>query len=464
MPGVSTTILDQCQLGQRSSDGQPLKKPTRWMSNSEDILEHLDRRCAGKGKLCSATGTQHATCSGKTAKEAAIYPFQLCETFLRGFRQHLDKCKRLRSSINAVLLEGADDESLVQESAVIPALLNCNPACIYESTTGQLLKNELVAAARREEMQYFEAKKVWEKCPTAEAFQKTGKPPVSVKWVDTNKGDDIETNYRSRLVAREVRRKAEDSIFAPTLPLESLRTILSLVATEEYWPEAWWTASPTSDERLQVSLVDIPRAYFNARTRNDDPVYVALPPEDPHHGKGLCGRLLVHMYGTRRAADGWHTESSEALEELGFVRGQSSACVFWHPERHVISSVHGDDFVTAGTKAALDWFKMELTKKYEFKEAARLGPGPQDDKQGRILNRVVTWIENGLTYGADPRQAQKLIQELGLETEKGTTPVRSVTTPCPEAHAAANRHWPAAALEEGEPLQGIGCAGKRPGL
>ena len=56
---------------------------------------------------------------------------------------------------------------------------------------------------------------------------------------------------------------------------------------------------------------------------------------------------VVHTYGTRRAADGWHSEYSEALEEMGFIRGQSSACVFWHPERQLITSVHGDDFSTA---------------------------------------------------------------------------------------------------------------------
>ena len=81
-------------------------------------------------------------------------------------------------------------------------------------------------------------------------------------------------NYRSRLVAREIRRKGENPIFAPTPPLESLRTILSLTATKDYWPEEIWFAEDTSDERVQISLVDISRAYFNARTKDEDPVYV----------------------------------------------------------------------------------------------------------------------------------------------------------------------------------------------
>ena len=43
--------------------------------------------------------------------------------------------------------------------------------------------------------------------------------------------DDAEPNYRSRLVAKDIRRKGEDAIFAPSQPLESPRSVLSLVAT-----------------------------------------------------------------------------------------------------------------------------------------------------------------------------------------------------------------------------------------
>ena len=68
--------------------------------------------------------------------------------------------------------------------------------------------------------------------PRALAKETTGKAPITVKWIDVNKGDDTSPSYRSRLVAREVRQSWEASIFAPTPPLESLRSILSLAATD----------------------------------------------------------------------------------------------------------------------------------------------------------------------------------------------------------------------------------------
>ena len=71
-----------------------------------------------------------------------------------------------------------------------------------DAITGQPLETALVRAARREELEYFAAESVWRKVPRAEAMQKQGKPPISVKWVDVNKGDDESPNYRSRLVAR----------------------------------------------------------------------------------------------------------------------------------------------------------------------------------------------------------------------------------------------------------------------
>ena len=39
--GVGTTVTDQCQFGQRSREGEPIRKPTRWMSNTVTIFEEL---------------------------------------------------------------------------------------------------------------------------------------------------------------------------------------------------------------------------------------------------------------------------------------------------------------------------------------------------------------------------------------------------------------------------------------
>ena len=87
-----------------------------------------------------------------------------------------------------------------------------------DDLTGQPLPPELVRIARKQELEYFNSKLVWEKRPIAEARRVTGKPPITVRWVDVNKGDNTCPNVRSRLVARQIRQAGEDAIFAPTPP------------------------------------------------------------------------------------------------------------------------------------------------------------------------------------------------------------------------------------------------------
>ena len=59
-----------------------------------------------------------------------------------------------------------------------------------------------------------------------------------------------------------------------------------------------------------------------------------------------------------------------------------------------------------------------MQKYYEFDEGARLGPGPKDTKEARMLNRMVRWTPEGVVYDADPRQAGQLIGDLGMGGSK----------------------------------------------
>ena len=77
--------------------------------------------------------------------------------------------------------------------------------------------------------------------------------------------------------------------------------------------------------------------------------------------------------------------------------------------------VHGDDFTNLGYEENLDWFRRQISDKYEVKFRGRIGPGDQDDKSIRILNRVVEWTDKGLRYEADQRHADLIVGKLGLE-------------------------------------------------
>ena len=340
-PGIARTVGDQCQYGQTAADGRPVKKATGWLSNAPAILEELSLRCSGREGRCSGGRKTHAAASGRVAREAAVYPFRLCRAIFVGLRKHLiqqgkiapgihgcqtrfeeqDPAVSARGWVNACVTREVVYRDAITGELLPPELLDAtrrlfsdddptdeiNAVTKQETTykdavTGQPLQKALVEAARKLELEYFASKQVWAKRPYSEAMARTGKKPISVRWFDVSKGDDEECNYRSRLVAREIRKHGENPIFAPTPPLESLRTIVSLAATS-IPGECEHVRDPHSEHRIQISFIDISRAYFCAETDPNDPTYVELPKEDPDHGR-MVGLLLKHMYGTRKAADG----------------------------------------------------------------------------------------------------------------------------------------------------------------
>ncbi len=124
------------------------------------------------------------------------------------------------------------------------------------------------------------------KARATEALRRTCKPPITFRWVEVNKGDDVNPKIRSRLVAREIRMKGEELIFAPTPPLESLRMVLSH-ATTQFPNEKTKVWDGESPDRQMIYFMDISRAYFNAKVDESDPVYVDLPPELAQ--SGMCG-------------------------------------------------------------------------------------------------------------------------------------------------------------------------------
>ena len=54
---------------------------------------------------------------------------------------------------------------------------------------------------------------------------------IDTRWIDTNKADEVNPEYRSRLVGREFKAGKDNSLYASNPTLESLRLIVSWAAT-----------------------------------------------------------------------------------------------------------------------------------------------------------------------------------------------------------------------------------------
>jgi hypothetical protein len=208
---------------------------------------------------------------------------------------------------------------------------------------------------------------VYKKVPIKDCWNKTGKKPVGVRWVIVNKGDETSTDYRARLVAKELKIDERLDLFAATPPLEAKKLLFSRAATRR--------GNRKHLGEYKLSFIDIKRAYFHAPETRD--VYVDLTDQDWQ--EGICGKLEMSMYGTRGAAQNWAIKYETVLVvEMGFVQGKGSPCNFYHHERDIRTVVHGDDFTSLAAGDQCNWLAKELKKHFDLKVRGVLGSGPQN--------------------------------------------------------------------------------------
>merc|ERR1712086_782235 len=156
-----------------------------------------------------------------------------------------------------------------------------------------------------DDMNVFKKMGVYVKVPR-ETARRHGCKIITTKWLDTNKGDAQNPNYRSRMAGREIKCDKRMDLFSATPPLETLKLLISMCARRQ------------SDAKpCRMAIVDIKRAYFYAKARR--PVFIEIPAEDREEGEeGMVGQLQLSLYGTRDAAQNWAAEYTSLLVELGF--------------------------------------------------------------------------------------------------------------------------------------------------
>ena len=101
----------------------------------------------------------------------------------------------------------------------------------WDDVSGEPLDREGVLEARKEELPHMHRHEVYREVPISQCIEHRGKPPIGTRWVDINKGDKVNLDYRSRLVAKEIKVDRED-LFAATPPLEAEKLLMSMAVTE----------------------------------------------------------------------------------------------------------------------------------------------------------------------------------------------------------------------------------------
>ena len=223
LPSVQRILSHHCHFGQQAFNGAPIKKPTGFMTNCAGISKALNKTIKGQAGGCSrAVGGEHILCHGRVARRAAVYLMRFCRAVLVGLRNHLRHGGMIEVGAVGMLDRGpytdvvdvacanngySDGRLYFADGYALRIGDGCGP--FFDDLTGQPMPLELVKQDRRKEFDYFAVKQAWRKISIDEAWRLTGRPPISVRWVDVDKADDEAPEIRSRLVARQIRGRAE---------------------------------------------------------------------------------------------------------------------------------------------------------------------------------------------------------------------------------------------------------------
>ena len=188
-PDTFQTVTDRSLFGPRVPHG--MNTLTRWLTNSGCFAQAL-------------SSLTHSSTVPQTIMSAKSQQLQsdLYVAAAKDQPQHRPLLPKLE------ILAVDPDEELQEEWEA------------EDDVTGGPLDPHEVKNAREKEIKYLWDVKVYEYSTEAEARARTGRKPVGLKWIDTNKGSAEAPLYRSRLVCTEVRHEGVEPVFSATPPLE----------------------------------------------------------------------------------------------------------------------------------------------------------------------------------------------------------------------------------------------------
>ena len=236
--GVIRVVGDQCQYGLKSEDqGRvgPARVRIGFMTNSICLARRFEKRCPNR---LGEEVHQHVVLTNGRAKAAQEHPPELCREICKGIQEQIQVDRAGEFLIGIVDKGcGANSKQLLQAQRELQERYKIieddddHMMEAFDDVSGARLDPETVRRARQEEIEYVRKMGLYIKVPIGECKREIGKNPVTVRWVDINKGDGISPNYRSRLVAREINTYKREDLFAAPTPLEAFKIVLSLTAT-----------------------------------------------------------------------------------------------------------------------------------------------------------------------------------------------------------------------------------------
>ena len=148
-----------------------------------------------------------------------------------------------------------------------------------------------------------------------------------------------------------------DGLFAGAPPLEALRFLIHEAAT----------VRPNEKIGMKVLMInDVARGFFEAPAIRQ--VCIEVPKEyydDVDGRKDIVGHINMSLHGARDAAINWQEEVAKEMSRWGVRRGNLNPCLYGQSETKLMVMVHGDGFMSVGTRAAAKSFREKRDGRFE---------------------------------------------------------------------------------------------------
>jgi transposase InsO family protein len=220
-------------------------------------------------------------------------------------------------------------------------------------------EREYWIAGGRDELKSLEDLKVFVLVPRTDIPR--GQRALKGKLVCKRKRDDTGkvVRYKVRYVAKGFAQRYGidyDKTTAPTVRMESIRTILHIAAALDW----------------DLRQFDIKTAFLHGILPEDETMFMEQPPGFAVPGKEeWVMRLMKSIYGMKQASRIWNQTFHAAVSKWGFTRLECEWCVYRRstPTGTVIFLVHVDDIVAAGSSPQeIESFRDQLKAQWEITE------------------------------------------------------------------------------------------------
>lgn len=201
---------------------------------------------------------------------------------------------------------------------------------------------------------------------------------IACKWVFKIKrlADGSIERYKARLVAKgfqQIEGVDYTEVFAPALKHSTLRTVLTVAATED----------------MDISHMDISTAFLNGELEEE--MYMKQPP-GYEEGDKVC-RLHRTLYGLKQAPRAWHQRLVKELVKIGFTATHADPGLFTNSSTSddmVLILVYVDDLIICSKDTQkINEVKKQIGSAFKARDLGDLtwflGIRVQRDRERRLI-------------------------------------------------------------------------------